>query len=293
MKEKIASNPVVWGCLIFIAGAALASYTGNRVIAYLTANPQLTLPEVRTQTPVIYFFIAVIVVGLILFLIPIARLKLVFRILFSVLWAWGLFVTLVLALPSAITAVVIAIAGGLFWFISPRVWLHNLLLLIALASVGAVFGTMLSPWQIMILLGVVSVYDVVAVRFGYMMWMAKKLSDTDSLPAFIIHKSGSGWNLNLKHKDARKMIAGEAGEREFSILGGGDIGFPLILMVSVLDESGFAGSLIVAAFALAGLIGAYAIQRLFLKGKPMPALPPIALASLMGLLVVKFVMSQA
>jgi presenilin-like A22 family membrane protease len=59
-------------------------------------------------------------------------------------------------------------------------------------------------------------------------------------------------------------------------------------MVAVLGESGFAASLIVAGFSLVGLIGAYVIQRRFLKGKPMPALPPIAFTSLIGWLLVRY-----
>jgi hypothetical protein len=44
--------------------------------------------------------------------------------------------------------------------------------------------------------------------------------------------------------------------------------------------------MIIAGFSLVGLIGAFVIQSLFLKGKPMPALPPIAISSLIGLLIV-------
>ena len=135
----------------------------------------------------------------------------------------------------------------------------------------------------------VAVYDFLAVRFGYMMWMVKKLSQSDSLPAFIIPKTKSNWNQNLKSKSVHTIIEGEAAERDYSILGGGDIGFPLILMVSVYANYGFSNSLIVAAFSLVGLISAFVIQSLFLKGKPMPALPPIAVSSLIGLLIVLYV----
>ena len=37
---------------------------------------------------------------------------------------------------------------------------------------------------------------------------------------------------------------------------------------------------------MAGLIGAFLIQASWLKGKPMPALPPIALLSLAGFVIV-------
>jgi len=61
-----------------------------------------------------------------------------------------------------------------------------------------------------------------------------------------------------------------------------------MLVVSVFFAYGFASCVIVAAFSLLGLISAYLIQLFFLKGKPMPALPPITFVSLIGFLIVYF-----
>jgi len=122
-----------------------------------------------------------------------------------------------------------------------------------------------------------------------MVWMAKKLSESDTLPAFIIPRKLSSWNLNLKEARFEKLSEEEPSDREFSILGGGDIGFPLMLIVSVFFAYGLTGSLIVAVFSLLGLIGAFLIQLSLLKGKPMPALPPISFASLIGFLIVYFI----
>ena len=65
-------------------------------------------------------------------------------------------------------------------------------------------------------------------------------------------------------------------------------GFPLMLAVSVFYVSGLAAGIIVGAFALVGLMSAYLIQLFWLKGWPMPALPPIAFAAMVGYLVVRF-----
>lgn len=290
MKERTALNPVIWSSLIFIAGASIASLVAYREVQFLNANPQLILPHVSTQLPLIYFFSAVVLIGLVLFIMPISRLRLVFRLLFVLLFAWGIFVALVLSLPL-VPVVILAVAGGLAWFFSPRIWLHDLLLLLALVSIADVFGVLLSPWPVMILLLVISVYDFLAVRYGYMLWMVKKLSQSDSLPAFVIPRTGSRWNLNLRTGGLQNIMEGETAEREFSILGGGDIGWPLVLMVSVFSADGLPASLVMAVFSLAGLIAAFGIQRLFLKGKPIPALPPISLASLIGLLVIQLLMT--
>jgi presenilin-like A22 family membrane protease len=289
MKKKFTLGPVLWASLTFILSAVIALYVASRELRYLKANPQVIVPEVSPEFPVIYFFSAVLVIGLVLFFIPISKLKWVFRILFVLLYAWGVFVVLALTLPSLILVSIIAVSASVAWFFRPSVWLQNLLMLLALIGVGAVFGILLTPWPIMVFLLVVEVYDFLAVRFGYMMWMAKKLSQSDSLPAFVIPKTKSNWNQNLKVKGPQNIIEGEASEREYSILGGGDIGFPLILMVSVFSTYGFLSSVIVAIFSLVGLICAFIIQSLFLKGKPMPALPPIAVTSLIGLLIIRYI----
>jgi presenilin-like A22 family membrane protease len=292
MKNKFAVGPLLWGSLSFIIGAALASFVASRELQYLDANPDVAadLPKVSPQFPVIYFFSAVLVIGLVLFLIPVSKLKWVFRTLFVLLYAWGVFVVLTFTFQSQIIIIaVFSVAAGITWFLRPSVWLQNILMLLALVGVGSVFGVLLTPWPIMVFLLIVAVYDFLAVRFGYMLWMANKLSKSDSLPAFIIPKTKSNWNHNLKDSGSQTIIEGKTSEREYSILGGGDIGFPLILMVSVYANYGFGNSIIVAAFSLMGLISAFVIQSLFLKGKPMPALPPISIASLIGLLIVRFV----
>jgi presenilin-like A22 family membrane protease len=294
MKNKFAVDPLLWGSLSFIIGAVLASYIAYRELKYLDANPDIAadLPKISPQFPVIYFFAAVLVIGLVLFLIPVSKLKWVFRTLFVFLYAWGVFIILTFIFQSHLIIIaVFSVAAGIAWFIRPSVWLQNILMLLALVGVGSVFGVLLTPWPVMVFLLIVAVYDFLAVRFGYMIWMANKLSKSDSLPAFVIPKTKSNWNHNLKVSGSQTIIEAKASEREYSILGGGDIGFPLILMVSVYANYGFGSSMIVAAFSLVGLISAFVIQSLFLKGKPMPALPPIVVTSLIGLLIVRFVIN--
>jgi len=130
-----------------------------------------------------------------------------------------------------------------------------------------------------------AVYDFLAVRFKFMLWMADRLSEVNALPALIIPKDHSEWNLNLKRR-GEKTIELNPAEREYSILGGGDIAFPCLLTASVYFAQGFRPAAIMAAVGLLGLVSVYAIQTKLLKGKPMPALPPIAAFTLIGLLVV-------
>ena len=182
-------------------------------------------------------------------------------------------------------AVAIAVVLGTLWFVMPLVWLHNLVLILAVSSLGAVFGRFITPWTAMAIILALAVYDLLAVRFKFMLWMADKLSQINALPALIIPRNHADWNLNLKDRE-EKVIQANPSHREYSILGGGDIAFPCLLTASVCFARGLAPGAIIAVFGVLGLVSVYVIQAKFLKGKPMAALPPIAAFTLVGLLII-------
>ena len=283
---KAQSAPLLWGSLILIVAQTITLYTAFREKNFVEAN-QIIPPQVPLELPLLYFFGAVVLLGIILLLLPGYILRIVFRIMLAFLFAWGIFITLGLSLPLPVVSLG-AITGSLLWFWWPRVWLHNSLMIFTLAGVGALFGFMLSPWTVVSFMLVISVYDVLSVRLGYMLWMVKRLSQSEALPAFVMPRRISMWKLNLREAGLKKLLEEGSTEREFSVLGGGDIGFPLMLVVSVFFVYGFTSSIVVATFSLLGLISAFLIQLLFFKGKPMPALPPIALVSIIGFLIVYF-----
>ena len=283
MEKKASAHPFVGSGLILIISQVLVFFLAFQEMHFLESQ-QITPPEISVELPLIYFFVAVAVVGVILFLVPRLALKVVLKIIFLFLFGWGMFVALGFSLPVAAAPGMVVVAA-LLWLFMPRIWLHNLLLVIALASMGTVFGVFFAPWTAILFMLVISVYDILAVRFGYMMWMVKRLSVSDTLPAFVIPKTISGWNMDMR----KARIFDDESERDFSVLGGGDIGFPLLLVVSVFFAHGFTRSLLVAGFSLLGLAAAYWVQRKLLKGKPTPVLPPISLLSIIGYLIEYFI----
>jgi presenilin-like A22 family membrane protease len=90
---------------------------------------------------------------------------------------------------------------------------------------------------------------------------------------------------------AVKNLFDDREEKQFSILGGGDIFFPLWLSATVWFAAGINMALVIAAFSLLGLLITYLIHFFLMKGKATPALPAIFVASLCGLLLVRFVLS--
>jgi hypothetical protein len=92
-----------------------------------SASGQVTqIPAESSLLPIlIYFLSAVIVIGVVLFVIPVSALKTVFKVIFAFLFTWSIFVISILWLPL-IASILIAAFIGIFWFFNPRVWLHSL-----------------------------------------------------------------------------------------------------------------------------------------------------------------------
>jgi len=308
-KRPMKLNTVYLGLLLFVVAQMLILLVAPRIDPFLDENDieiptqpsapiawwpgEVTLPngdviDVPAHSALgpilIYILAAAGVLGLVLYKTPLTVLKVLLRLLFALLFSWGAFIATVFYVPLPL-AVTIAVAFGAFWFLIPLVWLHNLVLILAASSLGAVFGRFITPWTAMAIILALAVYDFLAVRFRFMLWMADRLSEVNALPALIIPKDYSEWNSNLK-KHGEKMIEVNPAEREYSILGGGDIAFPCLLTASVYFAQGFKPAGIMAVLGLLGLVSVYAIQAIFLKGKPMPALPPIAAFTLVGLLII-------
>jgi len=312
--RKILAKPAAWSVLFFTAAQLITFAIISRENGFLQSiqvyvpsppsgdgvpfwpppPPATTTPGTPEPAPalsylgplLIYFFSVIIILGLILFLIPRAALRYVLRVTFAFLFAWGIFIALVCWVP-VLAAVAIALAVGALWLLTPRVWRHNLVMVVAMASVGAVFGRLLSPWTAMALLGVMAIYDFFAVRFGYMMWLAGRLSESHSLPAFVIPRRVAEWRTPLTQYTVSGLAETAPAERTFSILGGGDIAFPVLLVSAVFFVYGTASAILIAGLSLAGLIAAYLVQAYLLKGKPMPGLPPMAVLCLVGMLLIR------
>jgi presenilin-like A22 family membrane protease len=307
-KSPVKLNTVYWGLLLFVVAQILILLVAPRIDPFLEENDidiptqpsepiswwpgEVTLPDGEViEVPVhsalgpilIYILAAAAVLGITLSKIPLTALKVLLRLLFALLFSWGAFIATVFYVPLPV-AVAIALVFGTFWFLIPLVWLHNLVLILAVSSLGAVFGRFITPWTAMAIILALAIYDFLAVRFRFMLWMADRLSQINALPALIIPKNYSEWNLNLKERE--KVVDLNPAAREYSILGGGDIAFPCLLTASVYFAQGLKPAVIIAVFGLLGLVSVYVIQARFLKGKPMPALPPIAAFTLVGLLII-------
>ncbi len=294
---RLRLRSFLWGGLVMAVTFALGLFIAVHQKVFVEQQG-IPSPNTTAAPAIAYFLGVVAILALVLFFVPVRRLVLVFKLLFAVMYAWGVLVTLLLVFSTLNEYIIdaIAVAAGALWLFWPRVWIQNLLLVVTLAAMSSVFGYFFAnPWAFIIVMAVISLYDFLAVRFGLMVWMADRMSQTTALPAFVFPKAGNDWNLSVNNIHVGELSSKVQSQREYSILGGGDIAFPLMLASATFFQSylgppeDIIAAVIVSVFALLGLMTSYLIQSVWLKGKPMPALPPITVLSVIGFLITRLI----
>ncbi len=165
-------------------------------------------------------------------------------------------------------------------FFYPRIWTHNLAIILSIAGVGIILGFEIEPKSVLILLVILSVYDYIAVyKTKHMVKMAKAMIDRHVLLGLIIPESGT---------DFKKHIREAKPHQGFVFLGGGDIALPLIFAVSMARQSLSSGFIIII-FALLGLFANHYFFTHQKEPKPMPALPLISAMVIVGYILIKFI----
>ncbi len=164
----------------------------------------------------------------------------------------------------------------LFFYIKPLVILHNLCFMVGLAGAGAVIGLSLSPIQVAFLMVLLCLYDVFSVyKTKHMVKMAREMVSAKAVMGFIIPFSLKDFFADLRETEIRSR---------FFVLGGGDVLMPLIFAVSFL-QAGLASSLFIVFVAVIGLLFTFLLFMRFMR--PIPALPPLAFALLLGYLILE------
>lgn len=159
-----------------------------------------------------------------------------------------------------------------------NVFTHNIGIVLGVAGIGSVLGLSILPKTVVIIMIVLSFYDVIAVYVTkHMVSMAKNMMGAGAIFGFIIPSEIKGLFSNKQEAQA------QMGDK-FMILGSGDVGLPVVL-VSSMVRYGIVEAIIVAVFSLVGLFATHLIFVNQKERKPMAALPPIAAMSIVGYLV--------
>lgn len=265
--------------LFYLAALLLGIYVTTRIVN-LVPEAHGWNGEGSDISPVAFMFYFLVATLIIYLISGSDRFKkgrrLFFKIAFLFSAIFGGLITLSV-LTFDLLAVVLIIILVLAWQREPIILLHNGLVLISIAGIGAVIGLQFNPLVIAVLLALFSVYDFIAVyKTKHMVKMAGEMIKTGAIMGLVIPFSFSGLLDNLEDKS----------KGEFMVLGGGDLAFPLFLASSITLHHGVIYALIVSGFVLLGLLGSFILFTSQKEKEPIPALPPIALGSLVGYLFI-------
>ena len=226
----------------------------------------------------------------IMFVIIIGTIIMLALIKYKLTWVWkgwfliAVLMTLIIAF-SVLVRIEIAVALALIlavWKIfRPNVIIHNVTELFIYGGMAAIFVSWFNLLSASILLVLVSIYDAYAVwKSKHMITLAKSQAKAKVFAGLLIpYKLGKGIKKGMK----AKLVKRSSEKVRTAILGGGDIGFPLIFAGVVLKELGVWQSLLIPIFACLGL----AVLLWFSEEKKFyPAMPFISAGCFLGLGIV-------
>lgn len=174
---------------------------------------------------------------------------------------------------SALAAVLLLVP---FWLFN-SVFLQDLVMILTFAGVGAALGLSLAPETAVLILVILSFYDIIAVyKTRHMVEMAEAMIQSRAIFGFVVPASFGGFK--------ERMTRVSPGE-QFMILGSGDVILPLLLSTSLVRAS-LSQSAIVVFFSVLGLFLMHLIFSNQKVRRPMAALPPIAMMTILGYLLV-------
>jgi len=236
-------------------------------VTYKNLPYSIERPVVEPSTSFIFIFIAILIgTGLLLLLVKFRSVGIwKFWFLLSVL------ITLSIALyafiqqftPQAIAQFIafgIALPLSIIKIFRPNILVHNLTEILVYGGLAAIFVPIMNVFAVVVLLILISIYDAIAVwQSKHMIKLAKFQAGTNVFAGlFIPYKSASPVSSSVKAGVAIKAAKSkeEKGARlklRNAVLGGGDMGFPLIFAGVVMKDAGFLKALIIPVFAAIAL----------------------------------------
>ncbi|MCP3686228.1 MAG: hypothetical protein GY861_26585 [bacterium] len=243
------------------------------VFTYKDLPYDIERPE-TTPSASLFLIFGAILIGTVLLLVLIRFRKVnVWKIWFFL----SVLITLSVALSAFISQWFALILAFIFAFIKifrPNLIVHNITELLIYGGLAAIFAPLLNFYAALVLLLLISVYDMFAVwQSKHMVKLANFQTDSKIFAGFFVPYK------MVSMKQLKKKAKGATEEVKNAVLGGGDIGFPLIFAAVLIKDFGLFKTMIVPVFA------ALALLLLLLKSKKdrfYPAMPFITAGCLAG-----------
>lgn len=262
--------------------------TINRTIDRLPGFFQTPTPE--TQTGFLGFFIQLIFAFVIAVFIIMILSKYKFKMVMKLWFLFVVFIALYLAFNAFIMnynihyiiPIIIALPLAFLKIFKPNILIHNSTELLIYPGIAAVFVPILNFWTMILLLIIISIYDIWAVwHSGIMQKMAKfYMNELKVFGGFMIPYMTKKQKTQFKKAKTKKQK--NKLKISLGILGGGDVVFPIITAGVILRLSGLIPALFVTFGAFIGLATLLFNSQ---KKKFYPAMPFITAGMFAGLLL--------
>ncbi len=267
-------------------------YSASATTGNFTATPlpmvvgqEIERPQIDVAFSPIYLILAVLIGTVVLFLVmrmkPIVW-KLWFFLSVSLCVYFSLFAFLKNAPSGALIAGISAAILAALKTWKPSLIAQNVTELLLYGGLVSVLFSIVNIWTMVVLLILISLYDAYAVwKSKHMVTLAKAQTKTGLFAGLMIPYQ------NGKIVNAKPNLNAKKGAVQLAVLGGGDMGFPLLFAASVLKEFALTGqgwlALLIPPFAAIALLGLLIYGQ---KGKFYPAMPFISAGCFVGLGVV-------
>ncbi len=268
-----------------VINGTLTNITLHHEIPYEMEPPKMA-PNEGLKNIIISLMIAIVIFFILTKLKAATTIKLWFSFISLVTVAIalnGLFIKLfpLLNIRFDLIALLFSIPLTFYKIFKRNLIIHNFTELLIYPGLAVLFVPLLNVWAIILLLFVISFYDMYAVwKSKLMVNLAKyQIKNLKIFTGFFVpYITKEQWKKirKSKSKKAKKM------KISLAILGGGDVAFPLIFAGVILRASGMISSLMVVLFSTLALLGLFVYSR---KGKFYPAMPFLTIGCIVGWLV--------
>lgn len=251
-------------------------------------------PEVEESSS-FFWIMGAILFGTILVLVLIRMKKMrVWKMWFLLSVILCLTVGLGSFLPGLL-AFLLAVLLGIWKIYRPNIWMHNLTELFIYGGLAAIFVSMVNLFSAFILLVLISAYDMYAVwKSKHMITLANAQSTNKLFAGLMLpyEKKKGKTRIDVNSSMPSSVKKAKTKKVRSAILGGGDIGFPLIFTTVVFKTLVMTGTTRPVSFIYSLIITfftALALSWLLFKGEKdrfYPAMPFLSLGCLVGFIVI-------
>jgi len=204
---------------------------------------------------------------------------------------------------SEIIAIQVAVVLTYALYAFPEWYIIDSTGILVAAGAASIFGISLGIVPAIILLGVLALYDAIAVyRTKHMVDLADSVMDL-RLPILLVVPKKKGYSFMQQARLKDQLESGE--EREAMFMGLGDVIIPSVLVISALvnlpmyyvpehmaavpEVLGVPGNIVVALCSLAGtLVGYWVLMYFVASGRPQAGLPLLNSGAIVGYLISVF-----